>query len=65
MRPAAHVVWILVVALLITCPQIVTVALAVAAWSLGQPVALAVGLVAALAWCAVRPASHSRWRLAS
>jgi hypothetical protein len=64
MRPAAVVAWVLFVALLVACPQIVAVALTVAAWPLGQPVALAVALAAALLWCKVRPAPPSPWRLA-
>lgn len=54
-RPAAVVAWILAAALLVACPQIVTVALAVAAWALGTPVALAAGAAAAVVWCRKRP----------
>lgn len=61
-RPAALVAWVLAVALLVTCPQIITVVLAVAAWSLGQPVLLAVGLVAAVVWCRKHPlVAHRGW----
>lgn len=62
-RPAAVVAWILLVALLVACPQIVTVAVAVAAWALETPAVLAAGAVAAVAWCRARPVAGvgRRW----
>ncbi|MCX5202457.1 hypothetical protein OG897_13490 [Streptomyces sp. NBC_00237] len=63
MRPAAVVAWVLFVALLVSCPQTIVAVLAVAVWSLGQPVALGVALAVSLLWCAARPASSAglRW----
>lgn len=62
-RPAAVLAWVLSIALLLTCPQIVTAVFAAVGWVLTAPAGgavLTIALLATIGWCLARPARRYR-----
>ncbi|MFI2349721.1 hypothetical protein ACH492_22240 [Streptomyces sp. NPDC019443] len=63
MRPAAVLAWVLGIALILTCPQIVTAGIAAVGWVLTAPAGgavLTVALLVTIGWCLARPTRRYR-----
>lgn len=63
-RPAAVLAWVLGIALILACPQIVAVTIASVTWTLTAPagaVVLAIAFVSTVGWLLVRPGRMRGW----